>query len=229
MRVSVRDPAADADTNIIATLRLLQKSLEAGVKRFVFASTGGAIYGDPVEVPQTEAHPRRPLSPYGCAKLAVEHYLEYYREVHGLQTLALRYANVYGPRQNAHGEAGVVAIFTGKMLQDEEVTINGTGEQTRDYVFVRDVVAANVAAIEQELTGAYNVGTGIETSVNELHQMLANAAGVTRAPQHGPAKTGEQMRSVLDGRALRTLANLAPPVQLAEGVAETVAWFRMRE
>jgi UDP-glucose 4-epimerase len=229
VRVSVRDPAADAETNIIASLCLLQRSHEAGVKRFVFASTGGAIYGEPLEVPQTEAHQRRPLSPYGCAKLAVEHYLEYYREVHGLQTLALRYANVYGPRQNAHGEAGVVAIFANKMLRDEEVTINGTGEQTRDYVFVRDVVAANVATIEQELTGAYNVGTGIETSVNELYQMIANAAGVTRAPQHGPAKTGEQMRSVLDGRALRTLANLAPPVTLSEGLAETVAWFRMRE
>jgi UDP-glucose 4-epimerase len=229
VRVSVRDPAADAETNIIASLHLLQKSLEAGVKRFVFASTGGAIYGEPLEVPQTEAHQRRPLSPYGCAKLAVEHYLEYYREVHGLQTLALRYANVYGPRQNAHGEAGVVAIFANKMLRDEEVTINGTGEQTRDYVFVRDIVAANVAAIEQELTGAYNVGTGIETSVNELHQLIANAAEVTRAPQHGPAKTGEQMRSVLDGRALRTLANLAPPVTLSEGLAETVAWFRDSE
>lgn len=229
VRISVRDPAADADTNIIASLRLLQKALEAGVKRFVFASTGGAIYGDPVEVPQTEAHPRKPLSPYGCAKLAVEHYLEYYREVHGLQTLALRYANVYGPRQNAHGEAGVVAIFAGKMLRGDEVTINGTGEQTRDYVFVRDVVAANVAAVEHELTGAYNVGTGIETSVNELHRMLADAAGVTRAPQHGPAKTGEQMRSVLDGRALRDRAGLPQPVGLAEGLAETIAWFRMRE
>jgi UDP-glucose 4-epimerase len=226
VRISVRDPAADAETNIIASLRLLQKALEAGVKRFVFASTGGAIYGDPVEVPQTEAHPRKPLSPYGCAKLAVEHYLDYYREVHGLQTVALRYANVYGPRQNAHGEAGVVAIFAGRMLRGEDVTINGTGEQTRDYVFVRDVVAANVAAVEHELTGAYNVGTGIETSVNELHQMLANAAGVTHAPRHGPAKTGEQMRSVLDGRALRNLASLPPPVGLAEGLAETIAWFR---
>jgi UDP-glucose 4-epimerase len=229
VRVSVRDPAADAETNIIASLRLLQNALEAGVQRFVFASTGGAIYGEPLEVPQSEGHRRRPLSPYGCAKLAVEHYLEYYREVHGLQTLALRYANVYGPRQNAHGEAGVVAIFANKMLRDEEVTINGSGEQTRDYVFVRDVVAANVAAIEQELSGAYNVGTGIETSVNELHRMLANAAGVTRPPQHGPAKTGEQLRSVLDGRALRNVAQLPPPVPLAEGLAETVAWFRMRE
>jgi len=226
VRTSVGDPATDAEINVIASLRLLQKSLETGVQRFLFASTGGAIYGEPVEVPQTEEHPRMPLSPYGCAKLAVEHYMDYYREVHGMQTVALRYANVYGPRQNAHGEAGVIAIFARKMLRDEEVTINGSGEQTRDYTFVEDVVAANVAAVEHTLTGAWNVGTGIETSVNELHTLLANAARVTRAAKHGPAKTGEQMRSVLDGSRLRTLAKLAPPVQLHEGLERTVEWFR---
>jgi len=226
VRTSVRDPAADAETNVIASLRLLQKSFESGVQRFLFASTGGAIYGEPLEVPQTEAHPRRPMSPYGCAKLAVEHYLDYYREVHGMATLALRYANVYGPRQNAHGEAGVVAIFAGRMLRGEEVTINGSGEQTRDYVFVGDVVRANVAGVEHALTGAYNVGTGIETTVNELHAKMADAAGVTRAPKHAPAKVGEQMRSVLDGRALREIARLAPPVTLRDGLAETMEWFR---
>jgi UDP-glucose 4-epimerase len=226
VRTSVGDPATDAEINVIASLRLLQKSLETGVQRFLFASTGGAIYGEPVEVPQTEQHPRKPLSPYGCAKLAVEHYLDYYREVHGMQTVALRYANVYGPRQNAHGEAGVIAIFARKMLRDEEVTINGSGEQTRDYTFVEDVVAANVAAVEHALTGAWNVGTGIETSVNELHTLLADAARVTRAAKHGPAKTGEQMRSVLDGSRLRTLAKLAPPVALREGLERTVEWFR---
>ena len=226
VRTSVRDPATDAETNVVASLRLLQKSFDLGVKRFVFASTGGATYGEPLEVPQTEKHPQKPLSPYGCAKLAVEHYLDYFREVHGLPALALRYANVYGPRQNAHGEAGVVAIFAKRMLQDEEVTINGSGEQTRDYVFVRDVVAANVAGVEHELTGAYNVGTGVETSVNELHAMLASAAGSTRAPKHGPAKIGEQMRSVLDGSALRKRANLPEPVSLREGLTETMEWFR---
>jgi len=225
VRTSVRDPAADAEINVIASLRLLQKSHDVGVQRFLFASTGGAIYGDPVEVPQTEDHPRRPLSPYGCAKLAFEHYLDYYREVHGLGTVALRYANVYGPRQNAHGEAGVVAIFARRMLRGEDVTINGNGEQTRDYVFVSDVVAANVAAVERLLTGAYNVGTGVETSVNELHARLAGAAGTTRKAQHGPPKAGEQMRSVLDGRALRELAHLPPPVPLREGLARTMEWF----
>jgi UDP-glucose 4-epimerase len=226
VRTSVRDPATDAEINVIASLRLLQKAHDVGVKRFLFASTGGAIYGDPVEVPQSEDHPRMPLSPYGCAKLAVEHYLDYYREVHGLATVALRYANVYGPRQNAHGEAGVIAIFARKMLRGENVTINGNGEQTRDYVYVSDVVAANVAAVERSLTGAYNVGTGVETTVNELHARLADAAGTTRKPHHGPPKAGEQMRSVLDGRALRELAHLPQPVPLYEGLARTMEWFR---
>lgn len=226
VRVSVRDPAADAETNVIASLRLLQKSLEIGVKRFVFASTGGAIYGDPVHVPQTESHPTTPLSPYGCAKLAVEHYLGYYREIHRMPATALRYANVYGPRQSAHGEAGVVAIFAGRMLRGEEVTINGNGEQTRDYVFVRDVVAANVAVVERELTGAFNVGTGVETSVNQLHALLSEAAGIQNEARHGPAKTGEQMRSVLDGTRLRATAQLSEPVDLREGLTRTLAWFR---
>jgi len=225
VRTSVRDPASDAETNILASLRLLQKSLDAGVKRFLFASTGGAIYGEPLEVPQTEQHPRMPLSPYGCAKLAVEHYLDYYREVHGMATVALRYANVYGPRQSAHGEAGVVAIFANRMLRGDEVTINGSGEQTRDYTFVGDVVAANLAAVDRELSGAFNVGTGIETSVNELHAIMASAIGTTRPPHHAPPKTGEQMRSVLDGTRLRGIAGLPPPVPLRDGLTSTLEWF----
>ena len=226
VRTSVRDPAGDAETNVIASLRLLQKSLETGVKRFLFASTGGAIYGEPVEVPQTESHPRSPLSPYGCAKLAVEHYMNYYLEVHGLPAVALRYANVYGPRQSAHGEAGVVAIFAGRMLRGEEVTINGSGEQTRDYVYVSDVVAANVAAVECELAGAFNVGTGVETDVNELQQKMAAIVGTAVPPRHAPAKAGEQMRSVLDGSRLRSLAGLPEPVSFDEGLTRTIEWFR---
>ena len=226
VRISVRDPAADAETNVVASLRLLQASLDAGVKRFLFASTGGAIYGEPLEVPQTERHPFMPLSPYGCAKLAVEHYLDYYREVHRLPTVALRYANVYGPRQSAHGEAGVIAIFANRMLRGESVTINGSGEQTRDYTFVGDVVAANVAAVERSLSGAFNVGTGIETSVNELHARMAEAIGTTRPPRHAPQKTGEQMRSVLDGSMLREVAHLPSPVPLREGLVRTLDWFR---
>jgi len=227
VRISVADPAADAESNVVASLRLLQKSVEIGVKRFVFASTGGAIYGDPVFAPQDETHPTAPLSPYGCAKLAVEHYMHYFREVHGLATTALRYGNVYGPRQSPHGEAGVIAIFADRMLRGEEVTINGSGEQTRDFVYVGDVVAANVAVIERDdLRGPFNVGTGIETNVVELHAAMAKYLGDTRPPRHAPAKVGEQMRSVLDGSKLRSAAGLNAPVLLADGLATTLDWFR---
>jgi UDP-glucose 4-epimerase len=227
VRTSVRDPGGDAETNVIASVRLLQKAHEIGVRRFLFASTGGAIYGEPQEVPQTESHERMPMSPYGCAKLAVEHYLDYFREVQGLPATALRYANVYGPRQSPHGEAGVVAIFAARMLRGEDVTINGSGEQTRDFVYVGDVVAANLAVIENsELRGPFNVGTGIETSVVELHDAMAHAAGVQRPPRHAPAKAGEQMRSVLDGSLLRGKAGLAAPVKLSDGLPKTIEWFR---
>jgi UDP-glucose 4-epimerase len=227
VRHSVSDPANDAEVNIVATIRLLQASVDAGVKRFIFASTGGAIYGDPVFAPQTEEHPRNPLSPYGCAKLAVEHYMHYYREVHGLNTVALRYANIYGPRQNSKGEAGVIAIFADKLLRGDEVTINGDGEQTRDYVFVADVVRANLAvADDPSLRGPFNVGTGVESTVNELYRELAAAAGVTAEAKHGPAKVGEQRRSVLDGTWLRDVGKLPSPIALADGLRETFAWFR---
>ncbi len=230
LRVSVRDPGGDAETNVVASVRLLQKCVDAGVKRFVFASTGGAIYGEPVFAPQDESHPVRPLSPYGCAKLAVEHYMDYFREVHGLQGTALRYANVYGPRQSPHGEAGVIAIFADRMLRGEDVTINGTGEQTRDYVHVQDVVAANLAVAERaDLRGPYNVGTGVETSVNELHAAMASALGDERPPRHGEAKAGEQLRSVLDGSGLRKIAGLGEPVALRAGLPATLEWFRARE
>ena len=226
VRKSVEDPAADADVNVIGTLRLLEAAVDAAVKRVIFASTGGAIYGEPVEVPQTESHPLNPLSPYGCAKLAVERYLNYYRVVRGLSSVALRYANVYGPRQNAHGEAGVVAIFAAKLLDNQQATINGSGEQTRDFVYVDDVVAANMAASEGEWQGEYNVGTCIETTINELYESLASIAGVDTPAMHAPAKEGEQLRSVLDGSRLRTLANLPERKPLSAGLKETFDWFR---
>ncbi|HJW94543.1 MAG TPA: NAD-dependent epimerase/dehydratase family protein [Thermoanaerobaculia bacterium] len=225
VRKSVDDPAADADVNVIGTLRLLEAAVDAAVKRVIFASTGGAIYGEPVEVPQTESHPLNPLSPYGCAKLAVERYLNYYRVVRGLSSVALRYANVYGPRQNAHGEAGVVAIFAAKLIDKQQATINGTGEQTRDFVYVDDVVAANLAASDAEWQGEYNVGTGVETTINELYDSLAAIAGVDTPPVHAPAKEGEQLRSVLDGSRLRTLAKLPERKTLSEGLKQTFAWF----
>jgi UDP-glucose 4-epimerase len=234
VRRSVREPAFDAETNVVASVRLLQKCVDIGtVRRFLFASTGGAIYGEPVYVPQDERHPTNPLSPYGCAKLAVEHYMHYFAEVHGLAATALRYANVYGPRQSPHGEAGVVAIFAERMLRGEDVTINGSGEQTRDFVYVSDVVAANVAVAERDdLRGPFNVGTGIETSVNQLHAEMARVLGTSRPPRHGEAKAGEQMRSVLDGAALRRAAGVVGGVRggvgLGEGLAKTLQWFGKR-
>jgi UDP-glucose 4-epimerase len=226
VRKSVEDPAADAEVNVVGSLRILEAAVDAGVKRFVFASTGGAIYGEPVGGIQDESHPTAPLSPYGCAKLAVEHYLHYYRVVHGLSAVALRYANVYGPRQSAHGEAGVVAIFAGRLLDGQPSTINGDGTQTRDFVYVDDVVAANMAAADAEWQGQYNVGTGVETSVNELYASLASIADSDLAAAHGPAKEGEQLRSVLDGSRLRRLATLPERTPLRDGLAKTFAWMR---
>lgn len=226
VRVSVADPAADAELNIVAALRLFQAMVDDGVKKIVFASSGGAAYGEPVYAPQDELHPLAPLSPYGCAKLSIDQYLGFFRAVHGIHAVSLRYANVYGPRQRKDGEAGVVAIFGGALLDGQTARINGTGEQTRDYVFVADVVRANMAASEPDADGIFNVGTGVETSVVQLYQALSEALGIQRAPEYGPAKAGEQMRSVLDGTKLRTLANLPEPVTLREGLQRTVEWLR---
>lgn len=226
VRVSVADPAADAELNIVAALRLFQAMIDDGVKKIIFASSGGAAYGEPQYAPQDEQHPVVPMSPYGCAKLAIDQYLSFYRQVHGIQATSLRYANVYGPRQRKDGEAGVVAIFAGALLEGQQARINGTGEQTRDYVFVEDVVRANMAASELNQDGIFNVGTGVETSVTELYAALCNAIGVEAPAAHGPAKAGEQMRSVLDGSRLRTIANLPEPVKLDEGLRRTVEWLR---
>lgn len=226
VRVSVADPAADAELNIVAALRLFQTMIEDGVKKIIFASSGGAAYGEPQYAPQDEQHPVAPLSPYGCAKLAIDQYLYFFRQVHGIRAISLRYANVYGPRQRKDGEAGVVAIFAGALLEGQRARINGTGEQTRDYVFVEDVVRANMAASELDLDGVFNVGTGIETSVTDLYEALCNALGVDAPAEHGPAKAGEQIRSVLDGSRLRSKANLPSPVSLDEGLRRTVEWLR---
>ena len=226
VRRSVADPSFDAVVNVVGSVRLLQACVEAAAKRFVFASSGGAIYGEPITAPQDESHPAAPLSPYGCAKLAVEHYMHYFREVHGLSSVALRYANVYGPRQSAAGEAGVVAIFATRLLRGERATINGTGQQTRDFVYVDDVVAANVAACQAAWQGSFNVGTGLETSIDALHDLMAAEVADAKPAQHGPAKLGEQLRSVLDGRRLRALAALPEPVSLRDGLRATLEWFR---
>ncbi|HYK04530.1 MAG TPA: NAD-dependent epimerase/dehydratase family protein [Thermoanaerobaculia bacterium] len=226
VRVSVADPAADAELNIVATLRLFQALIDEGVKKIIFASSGGAAYGEPQYAPQDENHPVAPVSPYGCAKASIDSYLYYYRTVHNVRAVSLRYGNVYGPRQRKDGEAGVVAIFAGLLLDGQTARINGTGEQTRDYVFVEDVMRANMAASELDIDGIFNVGTGVETSVNELYAGLSEALGIDRPAEHGPAKAGEQLRSVLDGTKLRKLAGLPEPVALREGLRRTVEWIR---
>ncbi|HET8775979.1 MAG TPA: NAD-dependent epimerase/dehydratase family protein [Thermoanaerobaculia bacterium] len=226
VRVSVADPAADAELNVVAALRLFQAMIEDGVRKIVFASSGGAAYGEPHYAPQDEQHPLNPLSPYGCAKLAIDQYLGFFRHVHGVKAVSLRYGNVYGPRQRKDGEAGVIAIFAGALLDGQTPRINGTGEQTRDYVFVEDVVRANMAASELDLDGIYNVGTGTETSVNALYAALTRALGIDTPAEHGPAKAGEQVRSALDGSRLRKAANLPEPVPIEEGLRRTVEWLR---
>ena len=171
--------------NVLGTVRLLQSCVEHGVGRAVFASTGGAVYGEQRAFPATEDHPQYPVSPYGVSKLAGERYLHYYAAQYGLRYAALRYANVYGPRQDPHGEAGVVAVFSRNLVADRPSTINGSGQQTRDYVFVRDVARANVLAVEGEAPdGAYNIGTGVETDVNELYERLRRISGRDLPPSN---------------------------------------------
>jgi UDP-glucose 4-epimerase len=227
VRKSVADPAWDAEQNVVASIRLCERAREVGVKKVIFASSGGAGYGEPQFAPQTEDHPYAPMSPYGCAKVSVELYLGFYRLVYGIDTVALRYGNVYGPRQSKHGEAGVVAIFGGKILAGEEITINGDGKQTRDYVFVGDVVNANMAASERsDIVGSYNVGTGIETDVNVLAKKIAVALALPLSAKHGPAKAGEQMRSVLDASKLWNAAGLPAPKSVDDGLKITMDWLR---
>ncbi|HEX7829851.1 MAG TPA: NAD-dependent epimerase/dehydratase family protein [Thermoanaerobaculia bacterium] len=228
VRVSVADPAADAELNIVAALRLFNTMIADGVKKIVFASSGGAAYGEPQYAPQDEQHPVAPISPYGCAKLAIDQYLYYFRTVQGIRATSLRYGNVYGPRQRKDGEAGVIAIFAGALLDGQTPHINGTGEQTRDYVFVDDVVRANMAASEIDTDGIFNVGTGVETTVNQLYFALTAALGIDRPPTYAPAKAGEQFRSVLDGSKLRKLAGLPEPVDMSEGLRRTVEWMKGR-
>ena len=227
VRRSVTDPAFDAQVNIVGFLNLIEAAREHGLKRVVFSSTGGAIYGEQDTFPADEEHPRRPVSPYGIAKLSTESYLFYYRVEYGIDYLALRYGNVYGPRQDPHGEAGVVAIFSGKILAGQPCTIYGDGEQTRDYVFVGDVVRANVAALSAKASGiAINIGTGIETSVNDLYSNLASIADFPTAAKHGPARPGEQKRSVISPARAEKELGWRPTVALRDGLAETFQYFK---
>ena len=226
VRRSVREPDYDADVNIAGTIRLLQNCVKYGTRRVLFASSGGAVYGEQERFPAPEDHPQYPISPYGVSKLAAERYLHFYHVQYGISYVALRYANVYGPRQDPHGEAGVVAIFCGNLSADRISTINGTGEQTRDYVYVGDVARANVLALEDELpSGAYNIGTGIETDVNELYDVSRALLGSELQARHGPAKPGEQSRSSIDPTRAGRILGWRPEVRLAEGLKETLRFF----
>jgi UDP-glucose 4-epimerase len=229
VRKSIADPRFDCDVNLGGLLNLMQAAVQAGsVKQVLFASSGGATYGDTDRVPTREDHPARPLSAYGVAKAASELYLHVYAHNYRIPFAALRYANVYGPRQDPHGEAGVVAIFTGRLLAGEPCIINGDGKQTRDYVFVGDVARANLLAAEKGFAGALNVGTGVETDVNELFAKLARAAGVQATPRHGQGKPGEQKRSCIDPSAAASAIGWRPEVALDDGLRRTVEYFRAR-
>lgn len=228
VRKSVEDPMFDAQVNVLGTLNVLQQAVKHGVRKVVFSSSGGAIYGEQEIYPAPESHVLKPLSPYGLSKLCGEQYLSYYQRASGLQAVSLRYANVYGPRQDPEGEAGVVAIFIQKMLNNEQAVINGNGRQTRDFVFVDDVVEANLAMMGQDTQGTYNVGTGVETSINDLFRILVQHTGSNCKEIHGPAKKGEQARSVIDSTKLRHEVSWEPKAELSEGLKKTVEYFRAR-
>lgn len=223
---SFNNPVFDAQVNVLGTMNVLHQAVRHGTRKVVFSSSGGAIYGEQEIYPAPESHATNPLSPYGISKLCGEHYLSYFRRISGIHTVSLRYANVYGPRQDPEGEAGVVAIFIKQMLNREQPIINGNGRQTRDFVFVDDVVEANLAAMRQESEGVYNVGTGTETSINELFRVLADLTDSTCKEVHGPAKAGEQMRSVIDPSKIKQELNWDHKVELSEGLKQTVDFFR---
>jgi UDP-glucose 4-epimerase len=229
VRRSVQDPIFDAETNILGTLNVLQNAIKYGARKIVFASSGGAVYAEPHGMPVSESQVIRPASPYGISKAVGDEYLRYFYEAGGLEFVSLRYANVYGPRQDPLGEAGVVAIFTRKMLVGEQPIINGNGRQTRDFIYVDDVVEANVAALSKAAHGIYNVGTGKETSINELFGVLAGLINPAIREVHGPAKKGEQLTISLDSTRLHRELDWEPKVSLKDGLARTVEYYRQAE
>jgi UDP-glucose 4-epimerase len=228
VRRSVEDPRFDADANILGFLNLLEAARTSGVQKVVFSSTGGAIYGEQDVFPAPESHATRPISPYGVSKASGELYLNYYKAQYGMKYVALRYSNVYGPRQNPHGEAGVVSIFCTRLLGGQDCTIYGEGKQTRDFVYVEDVARANLLAAEADYSGPINIGTGVETDINQLFSLLAKGAGVTKPAGHAPGRPGEQMRSCIDNTRAREVLGWKPTVDLAEGTQRTVSYFRQK-
>jgi UDP-glucose 4-epimerase len=223
---SVKNPVKDAELNIIGTLQLLQNAVEFGVDKFIFASTGGAIYGEQNYFPAKEDHPQKPTSPYGLSKLSVEGYLRFYKEQYGLKSIIFRYGNVFGPRQNPNGEAGVVAIFFNRLLKGKTPIINGDGQQTRDYIFIRDIVHANLLALNLNSSDIFNVGTGQETTVNELTELILEVSESNIAIQTSKKNNFEQRRSSLDNKKLKEALNWSPQFSLKEGLSETFSFFK---
>ncbi len=227
---SVREPSYDAQVNIMGMINLLDLSVKYGVEKFIFSSSGGVMYGeDPKIYPTPESVCPDPLSPYGIAKLACEKYLKFYQKEHGLRYTALRYGNVYGPRQNPDGEAGVIAIFAKKMLRGEQVTINGDGEYVRDYVYVKDVVSANIKAIELGDGENINIGTGIGKSVNDVFKALKSRINYTLNPVYGPARAGDLRKSILDNSKAKHILHWEPVYDFEKGISETVSYFEGRK
>ncbi len=225
--VSARDPLLDAQVNVLGTVNLLHAMMCSGVPRLVFASTGGAIYGEPEgSAPVNESAPCKPMSPYGTSKLCCEEYIGLFRRSHGVRGTVLRLANIYGPRQDPHGEAGVVAIFSRAMLEGESVNIFGDGEDERDYVFVGDLVEAFLRAAESGLPGPFNIGTGAGTSVNELARKLISLTGYDLAPTYAPPRPGDIHRISLDYRTAENQLGWRPSVALEDGLTQTVGYFR---
>jgi len=230
VRRSIADPLFDAEVNVIGSINLIECCRRYGVKRLIYISTGGAVYGEPEYLPCDEAHPVNPICPYGASKHTVEHYLYMYQQNYGLDYIVLRYPNVYGPRQDPHGEAGVVAIFTGQMLAGGQVVINGDGEQQRDFVYVEDCAQANLMAMtSQNANQIYNLGYGQGTTVNEIFTTLKNITGYQLAATHGPAKVGETRQIYLDATKAQKELGWKPTVDLEEGLQRTADYFKRRE
>lgn len=229
VRKSVADPLFDADVNIRGSLNILECARKSGVRKIVYISTGGAVYGEPEYLPCDEAHPVNPICPYGASKHTVEHYLYMYRVLYGLAYVVLRYPNVYGPRQDPNGEAGVVAIFIGQMLAGKQPTIFGSGEQERDFVYVGDCARANLLAMADHVQGIFNIGSGRGTTVNQIYALLSEITGYRRPPAYGPPRAGETFRIFLDATRARREMGWVPQVSLEEGLRRTVEYFRTQE
>jgi UDP-glucose 4-epimerase len=228
VRFSVQDPVFDAKTNIIGTVTLCEAAIKTNVKKIIFASSGGTVYGEQKIVPTPENVYLEPCSPYGIAKLANEKYLSFYSDTYGIDTVCLRYANVYGPRQNPHGEAGVIAIFIEAMNSNKQPIINGEGNYTRDYVFIKDAVNANVIALGDKVNGIYNVGTAIETSTNDIFRNIKMLLKSNCKEIHGDAKKGEQIISCISYKKFKDEHNWQPQINLLDGLKETIDDFLLK-